>query len=692
MIQKLIIAAMLAISMQAVYASEPENVDTLSNRLQEIVVVAKQPATKLVGSTLVSTIAGSSLQNLGTAIDVLAQLPMLTVADGEVSVVGRGTPEIFIDGRPVQSSDELLQLASDNMKKVELEMAPGAAYASDTRAVLKITTRRNFIKGLSILERAEVQMRRKWSVNDLLDVNYRAGDWDMFASATAALNNSLIEGATVNTLVYQGKETEIGSTQKNSYPSAVGTVKAGFNYLRGKQSFGAYYRFNPERAEYSNEGSEWLDDNPAIVREIERSVRSRGHLASVYYDNTFAEKYLLHFDGNYRKSDSGNDVSTIYPEGEAEDVRSSDKRKSELWAAKLYLSFPLKNGSITIGTQNTFTHTTLDYKMLNASVGEYIPSSLTDARQISAAAFASWDKSFGKLNLSAGLRYEYVDYLFKVNGVADQDVSRKHNMLTPDISVGYMFSERSQLNLSYKMATVKPPYSQLSGSLNYVGMHEIEGGNTALRDEHMHNLSFFGMWNDFIMQADYARSLDSYAFVKRVVPASSLRLLLQPVNIDVTSLNLYAVWSRKIRAWLPSLTIGMYRQWLELSCRKYERPIFSYYFENMISLPGEIALTLNASGSTKGDMHTNRFGATWFTLDASVGKSFFDKALQVKLSATDIFNTANNDWTIDAFGVRVEKQQRYDNRGLSLTLTYRFQPRQSKYKGKMASEAEMKRL
>lgn len=112
------------------------NGDTLSNRSQEIIVVAKQPATTLVGSTLVSTIAGSSLQNLGTVIDVLAQLPMLKVADGEVSVVGRGTPVVFIDGRPVQSSNELLQPASDNMKKVELEMAPGAAYASDTRAVL----------------------------------------------------------------------------------------------------------------------------------------------------------------------------------------------------------------------------------------------------------------------------------------------------------------------------------------------------------------------------------------------------------------------------------------------------------------------------------------------------------------------------------------------------------------------------
>ncbi len=79
-------------------------------------------------------------------------------------------------------------------------------------------------------------------------------------------------------------------------------------------------------------------------------------------------------------------------------------------------------------------------------------------------------------------------------------------------------------------------------------------------------------------------------------------------------------------------------------------------------------------------------------MDASVSKSFSDKSLQIKLSATDILNTLNNYWTMGSYGVKVLKRQSYDRRGVSLSVTYRFQPRPSKYKGKNASEAEMNRL
>ncbi len=79
-------------------------------------------------------------------------------------------------------------------------------------------------------------------------------------------------------------------------------------------------------------------------------------------------------------------------------------------------------------------------------------------------------------------------------------------------------------------------------------------------------------------------------------------------------------------------------------------------------------------------------------MDASVGKTFLNKTLTVKLAATDIFNTANNDWTMNTYGVSVDKRQSYDRRGLSLNIIYNFQPRKSTYKGSSAAEAEMKRL
>lgn len=674
------------------HAQNFEATDSLTRELQEVVVTAKQPATKLIGSTLVSTIPGSNLVDLGNALDVLAQLPMIKVEDNAVSVIGKSNIEIYIDGRPMRDGQELQQLLSSNLKKVELLMAPGAAYASTTGAVLKITTRRNFVQGLTFTDQFQLQRSRKWSVMDYLSLSYRAGNWEFFANGTVNRNNSLAKGVTTNTLVYNGKETTVGSSQHNSYPTTTGIVKAGFNYATGPQSFGAYYRYNPERGDFNNTGSEWLDGNPAISRKIDKHIRSHSHLASLYYENTFADRYLLHLDGDFRRSNESNSVATTYPESTNPAVNSTDKRTSTLWAGKLYLNFPLWKGEFTVGTQDSYTHTTLDYRMLNNAVSEYITSSLTDARQTSAALFASWTRMFGRFSLSAGARYEYVDYDFKVNGKRDDDVSRRDHLLTPDLSLGYSFNEGSQISLSYKIATVKPPYSQLTGSLSYTGLHEIEGGNPGLHDEKMHDMQLFGMWKGFMFQADYTRALDTYAFVRQLYPADNLQLLMHPVNIDVSAFNLYLVWSQPIRRWTPNVTLGMYRQWLNLYGTSYNKPIFSYYLDNTFSLPKGWTITANISGSSQGDIHTNRFGASWFTMDASVGKTFLNKSLTVKLSATDIFNTANNDWTMNTYGVFVDKRQSYDRRGIALNIIYNFQPRKSKYKGASAAEAEMKRL
>lgn len=673
-------------------AQNNETTDSLARELNEVVVTAKQPATKLNGTTLVSTIAGSNLADLGNALDVLAQLPMIKVQDNTVSVIGKSNIEIYIDGRPMRDNMELQQILSSNLKKVELLIAPGAAYASTTGAVLKITTKRNFVQGLSLTDQLQLQRRRKWSVMDYLALSYRAGEWEFFANGTINHNNSLIKGTTTNSLVYQGKETVVGSSQHNSYPTTVGVAKAGFNYSKGAQSFGAYYRYNPERGDFKNTGSEWLNANPAISSNIDKHTRAHSHLASLYYENTFAEKYLLHFDGDFRRSNEKNSVATSYPASSNPAVNSTDERASTLWAGKLYLDFPLAKGNFTVGTQDSYTHTSLDYHMLNDAVSEYIPSSLTDARQTSAALFASWSRMFGKFSLSVGARYEYVDYDFKVNGIRDKDVSRRNHLLTPDISLAYAFNDDSQLSLSYKMATVKPPYSQLTGSLNYVGMHQIEGGNPGLRDEKMHNIQLFGMWKGFILQADFARSLDTYAYVKELYPADNLQLIMHPVNIDVSALSLYLVWSQPVRRWTPNATIGVYRQWLDIAGTRYDKPIFSYYFDNTFALPHGWTITANISGRSQGDMHTNRFSTTWFTMDASIGKSFINKSLAVKLTATDIFNTAHNDWSMNTYGIYVDKRQSYDHRGISLNITYNFQPRKSRYKGSSASEAEMNRL
>lgn len=675
------LAAFTAIVCHAQTANET---DSLSLNLQEIVVMARQPATKLEGSTLVTTIPGSSLQNLGNALDVLAQLPMIKVDNGAVSIIGRQNIEIYIDGHPMRDNQELQHLLSNNIKKVELQMAPGAMYESTTDAVLKITTRHNFMQGLSLSDQFEAKRNRKWSIIDLLDLNYRSGHVDIFVSGSINHSNSLIKGRTLNTLDYEGKKTSVGGSQHNSYPTNAGTVKTGFNYSKDKLSFGGYYRFNPEQADVRNTGTEWLNSESPIDRTIDKNIKAHSHRVSAYYDDTFADRYRLHFDGDFHSSKSDNTTETSYPDSSTPSVNSFDHKTSTLWAGKLYLNFPLCKGEFTVGTQETYTRTRLDFHMLNEEIGNYIPSSLTLTRQNSTAIFASWSRLFGRFSLSAGGRYEYTDYR--------SDIRRRDHNLTPDISLGYSFNEQAEISLSYKTTAVRPPYSQLTGALNYVGRHEIEGGNPLLKDERMHDAQVFGRWNDFILQADYIRSTDTYAFVKQLYPAPTLQLLMHPINIDVSLFSLYIIWSKTVKAWNPNITAGVYKQWLEIEGTHYNRPIFSYYFDNTISLPHSWLITANISGRSSGDMHTNRFGTTWMSMDASIGRTFLNKTLTVKLSATDIFNTANNDWSMNTFGIYVDKRQSYDHRGVSLNISYRFQPRKSSYKGESANEAELRRM
>lgn len=688
----IISAAAALLSATTAFADTQTDPDSLTRELQEIVVTAKQPATRLVGTTLVSTIPGSALADLGNALDVLAQLPMMKVSDSEVSVIGKNNIEIYIDGRPLRDSMELQQLLSSDLRKVELLLAPGAAYASTTGAVVRITTRRNFIKGLSVTDQLSIQRRRRWSVMDNLGLTFRKGAWELFVNGTVNRDNTRMHGYTVNTLDYLGKETVVRSSQNNSYPTLTGAVKAGFNYSRNTRSFGAYYRYNPEKGDFTNNGTEWLDSEPPLLRNIASRIRAHSHYATCYYEDTFSDNCLIHFDGDFKSSVADKAVDTTYPSAAASDVASAERKSSVLWAGKLFVSLPLLHGDFTFGTNDSHTRTRLDYRMLSDVVSDYIPSSVTDAVQTSAAVFASWSRMFGPATLSLGARYEYVDYDFKVNGLRDDDLSRRDHTLTPDLSLGYTFSDDAQLSLSYKMTTVKPPYSQLTGSLNYVGLHEIEGGNPALRDERMHDVQLFGMWKDFMIQADYTRSLDSYAFVKQLYPAHNLQLLLHPVNIDVSALSLYLVWSKPIKRWTPNITLGMYRQWLAIDNDRYDTPVFSYYFDNTFALPHGWTITANINGSSAGYMHTNRFEHNWFTMDASVGRTFLGKSLTVKLSATDIFNTANNGWTMRTYGISVAKHQKYDARGISLGIIYNFQPRKSAYKGTSAADAELKRL
>ncbi|MDE6179830.1 MAG: TonB-dependent receptor, partial [Phocaeicola sp.] len=150
-----------------------------TQQLGEVVVKGDLPQTRLKDGARLTAVAGSILEKAGTAEDLLNRVPGLSADGGRVNVFGRGTAEVYINGRKVRDHTELDRLASDNIKSVEVVNNPGARYAASVKAVVRIVTKKAQGDGWGFNNRLVTKYRYDWSVLDQLNFNYRKNGFDL---------------------------------------------------------------------------------------------------------------------------------------------------------------------------------------------------------------------------------------------------------------------------------------------------------------------------------------------------------------------------------------------------------------------------------------------------------------------------------------------------------------------------------
>ena len=146
-----------------------------TQQLGEVVVKADLPKIRVKGDAMVTTVAGSILENAGTGNDLLNKIPGVSANEGDIKVFGAGTPEIYINGRKVRDKSELDQLASDNIKSVEVVNNPGSRYDATVNAVIRIQTKKPQGEGFGFNNRFYTGYGYGWNVLDQYNFNYRKG-------------------------------------------------------------------------------------------------------------------------------------------------------------------------------------------------------------------------------------------------------------------------------------------------------------------------------------------------------------------------------------------------------------------------------------------------------------------------------------------------------------------------------------
>lgn len=670
-------------------------------KLRDVVVTASKPLTKIDGDGMVSTIEGTALSKLGSAKDVLGFIPgIINNNNGSITVFGKGTPIVYLNGRKLRNLAEIELLSSSKVKDVTLINNPGAKYGSNVNAVIKITTIKELGDGFSINTKTSIGYNDYLYGKESANMNYRSGGLDV--TGMFEYNNTRTKGFNryiQDSWLVNHEMTKLSMDSK--VRSQVYNAQLGLNYIISpNHSLGVYYKMVGKLSKNTScsESSYWIneqkEDYGFLTQKKDNDYYE--HLIDGYYSGNIGKWSAdLTIDVMWKRSNERQSVIEESETFETRYINNRDKSSGRMLAGEIHLNRPFLKGKVNLGAE--YTDSRRDEDFLNTE--SLLPGVENTIKEDNIALYGEVAQQLGVFNLMFGLRYEYTNSNYYEFGKRKSEQSRKYKELLPSATVVIPLKQLV-LQLGYSRKYNRPLYSQLSSSISYATRYLYETGNPFLKTPFVDNITMNMKYKWLMLMASYNHISNRIITSCETYDKDPSITLLKKEN-STKSLNNLQVMASVMPGFIgkyyyPVLAIGAVSQFYETEYKgqtlKMNRPMMIARFNNIFYLPNNYLLATNVSYRSKGDSENTRLGKSW-QIDLSATK-VFDNHWDVKLSLTDIFNTAKtNSFTIYSDVRNVHLEKLVNTRKIELCVGYKFNvPAKSRYKGKGAGNAEKQRL
>ena len=666
--------------------------------LGEVVVKGVRPTYKLTTEGIKTDVDGTLLSKVGTATEVLGNLPGVQKKADGIEVFGKGTPLIYINGREMRNKSDLDQLKSDDIESVELITNPGAKYKADVESVILIKTKRPQGEGFSFDAEANYYQGKNMDLATGINWNYRKGGMDVFGSVwyndDRWENNDLIKfDVQADTTWLLDQHLKDKSHSQSLYSSVGVNYVLGDNHSMGMRYDTKWYFKNKSHgtmiADVIADG-QFYDhvENTADYH----STYNMPHTLNAYYNGRVGKLGIdVNLDYMFSKSRKHQFNDEVSQERDSRIVTAQSMARSQLLAGKLVLSWPVLGGNLQAGTELSNTHRNDEY--LNPE--QVVPSSVTEQRENNYAFFVEFSRPlpFGSMRL--GLRNENVsnDYYSMGERIAEQ--SRTYHHLFPTVGLQAR-AGAVQLMLNYSMKIQRPYYWQLTSNVSYGNRFTWESGNPTLKPSINNQVGLMVMWRWMSFMAEYKHVSDHIINVAHEVPGSEATTLLTRENLDHShKMRLMLNLNPKFGIYEPQLSLGMIKDWTRIPTPvgtiSPKRPVFLIQFNNNIKILPTLTANASLDITTRGDMENVSLTRAVFNLYLSLTKTFLNDRLSVKIAGRNLLDAQEK--VLLRYGLRNMCQaQHRDSRELQVTVRYKFNATQSKYKGTGAGQEERSRL
>ena len=662
-----------------------------------VVVKGDRPQYKMSPEGVEVAVEHTLLSKMANTFDVLNLLPRVSVDGQKISVFGKGTPIVYINNKRVNDNNEIVNITPDNIKSISVITSPGAEYDAEVESVIRIRTKERRANGFSLRADAFGKYNKWMSDYELISARYQTKKFEIANSIWTmgthdGEDNNLITDIYLPDKHYHNDQ-HINLDTNNRFLSEY--LSADYS-LNDSNSIGGSYRYYGKLKGRTNSVSRQdvllngVSHGSINQDEVMKPFLSL-HQAEVYYVGKVGH-VGVDFNATYYavKNRRNDECFESSKELGYQEVHSSNRQNSDMWAGKLVVNIPLWKGNVSVGTEmsKTDSHGTF----LNEE--QLVPSTKTDIYERNIAGFAQYRLVLSKWTVGLGVRYENIIRDYFSDGVKQDDVSRKYNNFFPNFSVSWNKGNWNwQLNINEKIH--RPSYRQLGNFMQYDNRFLYEGGNPTLQPEKVFNVEAMMLYKWLNVSAGYKYLKDVMEWTKYIYPGKEFAYNTS-LNFDHKQL-LYASVnvSPKFGIFRPTWKFNYSQQFFDTkkygASKALSKPLLSCSINNSFALSETMNAAIRLNAST-----THAEGFLMMKSDYSVNlqfdKSFANRTWIIYLSANDIFKTTKERWTMYGQGSGTMKDCYNYTRSISLQVTYNFNAKRSKYKGTGAGNEEKSRL
>ncbi|MGI6073397.1 MAG: outer membrane beta-barrel protein [Fermentimonas sp.] len=684
-----------------------------SMELEEVSVTAQRPLVKVEIDKLTYSAQDDPEATTSNVLDMLRKVPLVTVdGDEQIQLKGSSSFKVYINGKPSNMlssspSQVLKSMPASNIKDIEVITDPGAKYdAEGVSGIINIVTEKRVDDGYSGSVGGNVDSHGGYGANAYLATKY--GKFGF--TGNAGYHNHKSPSAETSFI-----RDEFGTDVKNTLTQD-GFSKNNTEHLifNGSMSYepDTLNLFNMSVSKFISDVTSSSDQNvvsgPARPYKYSSAANGSGEFGGINfsfdYQRSFKKKGEM-LTGSYRfeRNPNNNEYDMSYevepggtfylPDGYK--TKSINDAGGDEHTFQIDYVNPLTDiHNIETGVKYIYRDNSsrTDNTFFDVNDKTWKPDldkkNDLDHKQYITSAYAGYSLKKDKIGIKLGTRLEHTKQeIHFMTNESDDIVNTNFTDIVPSATISYQMGATNNLRAGYNMRISRPGIWYLNPYVNDFDPNNISYGNPNLESEQQHNINInFGSFsqklniNATINYSFTKNAITPYSFIAQQDMEDGTSTTVTHNTFDNIGKN-HVVGTNVYVNWTPFDMLRTYFNggidYSDIKSNKNEELKNNGFSGRIfggatITLPKDFLFMTNAGGFwSRVQLQTTQ--SPFYFYSFSVQKSFFEKKLDINLSANNIFSEfLDLTRTTTGEGFVQKSKTLMPVRSFGIRLTYRF--------------------